>query len=98
MNGKYYKHNAKTTGVSVNSKQNVDVTFPGVLCMSPVDAGDLVWLLGQDNPLEEGMATHSNILALRISWQTRVHGIAKSQIKLNNFHFTSQSLCKFSPN
>ena len=24
--------------------------------------------LGQENPLEEGMATHSSILASRISW------------------------------
>ena len=24
--------------------------------------------LGQEDPLEEGMATHSNILALRIPW------------------------------
>ena len=24
--------------------------------------------LGQEDPLEEGMATHSNILAWRISW------------------------------
>jgi len=40
MNGKYYKHNAKITGVNVNSKKNFDVTFPRVLCMSPANAGD----------------------------------------------------------
>jgi len=60
MNGKYYKHNAKITGVNVNSKQNFDVTFPRILCMSPAnagDAGDLVWSLGQDDPLEKGMDT-----------------------------------------
>ena len=38
--------------------------------------------LGWDDPLEEGMATHS-ILAWRIpmdrgSWRTTVHGVAKS--------------------
>ena len=27
-----------------------------------------VWSLGQDNPLKEGMATHSSILGWRIPW------------------------------
>ena len=27
-----------------------------------------VWSLGQEDPLEEGPATHSGILAWRISW------------------------------
>ena len=27
-----------------------------------------VWYLGQEDPLEEGMATHSSILAWRIPW------------------------------
>ena len=27
-----------------------------------------VWSLGQEDPLEEGMATHSSIIAWRISW------------------------------
>ena len=27
-----------------------------------------VWYLGQEDPLEEGMATHSIILAQRIPW------------------------------
>ena len=31
--------------------------------------------LGQEDPLEEEMATHSNILA----WQATVHGVAKRQ-------------------
>ena len=40
--------------------------------------------LGWEDPLEEGMATHSNILAWRIhtdrgAWQTTVHGVAKSR-------------------
>ena len=39
--------------------------------------------LGQEDPLEEGMATHSSILAWRISvdrrvWWAIVHGVAKS--------------------
>jgi len=38
--------------------------------------------LGQDDPLEKGMAAHSNILAWRIPWTD--HGIAKSGKQLNN--------------
>ena len=34
--------------------------------------------LGQEDPLEEGKATHSSILAWRIPWTT-VHGVAKSR-------------------
>ena len=40
--------------------------------------------LGWDNPVEEGMTTHSSILAWRISmdraaWWATVHGVAKTQ-------------------
>ena len=40
---------------------------------------------GWEDPLEEGMATHSSILAWRIpmdrrAWQATVHGVPKSQI------------------
>ena len=45
-----------------------------------------IWvrLLGREDPLEEGMATHSSILAWRIpmdrgAWQATVHEVAKSQ-------------------
>ena len=39
---------------------------------------------GWEDPLEEGMATHSSILAWRIpmdrgTWPAIVHGVAKSQ-------------------
>ena len=39
--------------------------------------------LGLEDPLEDGMATHSNILAWRIpvdrgTWRAAVHGVAKS--------------------
>ena len=38
--------------------------------------------LGQEDPLEEGMATHSSILAWRIpmdrgAWQATVHGVTR---------------------
>ena len=45
----------------------------------------LVW----EDPLEQGMATHSSILAGRIpmdrgAWQATVHGVAKSQTPLSD--------------
>ena len=45
-----------------------------------------VWSLGQEEPLEKEMATHSSILVWRIPW-TEVHGVAKSQTQLSNFTF-----------
>ena len=47
--------------------------------------------LGWEDPLERGKATHSSILTWRIPWA--VHGVAKSQIRLNDFHFTSLIVC-----
>ena len=44
--------------------------------------------LGWEDPLEKGKATHSSILAWRISW-TIIHGVAESQTGLKDFHFTS---------
>ena len=46
-----------------------------------------VQTLGWEYPLQEGTATHSSILAWRIpmdrvAWQTRVHGVTKSQKRL----------------
>ena len=45
--------------------------------------------LGWDDPLEEGMATHSSILAWRIpmdrgAWRATVCGVAKSQTQLSD--------------
>ena len=45
--------------------------------------------LGWEDPLEKGKATCSSILAWRITWTVCiVHGIAKSQTQLSDFHFT----------
>ena len=49
-----------------------------------------VQYLGQEDPLEEEMATHSSILAWRIpmdrgAWWATVHGITKSQIRLGTY-------------
>ena len=48
-----------------------------------------VRFLCQEDPLEEGMATHSIILAWRNpmeggAWQATVHGITKSRTQLND--------------
>ena len=49
------------------------------------------WLtsLGWEDPLGEGMATHSSILAWRIpmdrgAWWATVHGVAKSRTQLSD--------------
>ena len=52
---------------------------------SACNAGDLAW----EDPLEEGMATHSSILAWRIpmergAWWVTVHGVAKSRTQLSD--------------
>ena len=43
--------------------------------------------LGQEDPLEKGMATHSSILAWRIprrgAWWATVHGVTKSWTRLS---------------
>ena len=46
-----------------------------------------VWSLGQEDPLEEGMSTHSSILAWRLPWTEEpvgyiAYGVAKSQTQL----------------
>ena len=51
---------------------------------SACNMGDLGWILGWKDPLEEGMATHFSILAWRIpmdrgAWQATVHRVAKSR-------------------
>ena len=48
-----------------------------------------VQFLGWEDPLEEGMTTHSNIRAWRIpmdrgTWQATVHRVAKSQTQLSD--------------
>ena len=42
--------------------------------------------LGQEDPLEKGMATHSSILAWRIM-EAAVHEVAKSQTQVSDSHF-----------
>ena len=44
-----------------------------------------VQYLGWEDPLEKGMATHSSILAWKISW-TEDDGVAESQTQLSDKH------------
>ena len=39
------------------------------------DTGDMGSILGQEDPLEEGIATHSSILAWRIPWTKEPGGL-----------------------
>ena len=46
-----------------------------------------IWSLGGEDPLEEGMAAHSSILAWRIPWTEEsgaVPGVAKRQTQLSS--------------
>ena len=68
--------------------------FPGGLVLKKLPAVQKMqetWvrLLGWDDPLEEGMATHSSILGLekprdRGAWQAMVHGVAKIGTQLRD--------------
>ena len=56
---------------------------------SPAMQETLVRFLGQEDPLEEGMATHSSILAWRMpmdrgAWWAVAHGVPKSQTQLSD--------------
>ena len=60
--------------------------FPGGSMVKNMPAMWEIWVqsLGWEDPLEEGIATHSTILAWKIptesgAWRATVHGVAKSQ-------------------
>ena len=64
--------------------------FPGVSHgkESTCNAGDLGSIPRLRNSLEEGIVTHSSILAWRIpmdrgDWPVTVHGVTKNQIRLS---------------
>jgi len=48
---------------------------------SSCSAGDQVRSLGQEDPLEKGMATHSNILAWRITWTEEPGGLLSMELQ-----------------
>jgi len=47
------------------------------------------WVLSWEDPLEKGTATHSSILAWRISW-TEEPGSPWGHTRLSDFHFHSK--------
>ena len=57
-----------------------------------------IWVrpLGWEDPLEEGMATHSSIIAWRTPWTGEPgrphHRVTKSWTRLTDFHFSSYLL------
>ena len=56
---------------------------------SPAMQETWVRSLGLEDPLEEGMGTHSSVLAQKIpvdtgAWQATVHGVPKSQTELSD--------------
>ena len=60
-----------------------------VLRNLPTMQEPLVQSLGQEDPLEKEMATHSSILAWRIAWteepwRATVHGVIKRQTQLSD--------------
>ena len=63
----------------------------------PANAGDvrdMRSISGQEDPLEEGMATHSSILVWRVpmnrgAWWAIVHRVAKRQTHLKRFSMHS---------
>ena len=74
-------------------------TFLVVLMVKCLPAMQETWVqsLGWKDPLEEGMATHSSILAWRIpmdrgTWWAIVHGVAKSWTQLSTHTHTTHNV------
>ena len=83
------KHAAQDTSKGIWGIQNGASPAAQSVKNSPEMQKTWVGSLGCEDPLEEGMAIHSNILARRIrkdrgAWQAAVHGVAKSQTQLSN--------------
>ena len=63
----------------------------------PVVQETQVWSLGQEDPLEKEMITHSSILALKNhmdggAWRATSHGVAKSRTWLSDLHTHRQDI------
>ena len=55
--------------------------------------------LGWEDPLEQGMATHSSVLVCRIpmdtgAWRATVHGVAKSRTRLSTAQAQQHKLAR----
>ena len=86
-----FRASCKAGLMIINSLSYCLMGFPGGSDSkeSACNARDLVWSFGWEDPLEEGMATHSSILAWRIpmdrrAWWATVHGDPKSQTPLSD--------------
>ena len=53
---------------------------------SPAMQETQVQFLGQEDPLENGMATHSRVLAWRSPWTEGLRGLQYIGLQLSNFH------------
>ena len=54
-----------------------------------------VWSLGWEDPLEEGMATHSSVLAWEISWKEEPGGLQSMGLQKSQ---TQQQLSMYAHN
>ena len=82
------------------------IGFPGgsaVKNLSATQEHQETWVqsLGWEDPLEEGMATHSSILAWKIpmdkgAWWATVHGITKSRTQLSDEVQCGTCMCTMS--
>ena len=86
MNGASSKNKDKH-GLCNYGAQSVFVNL--VIVVSIHDRVVIFLSLGREDPLEEGVATHSSILAWRISmdrgvWWATVHGVTESQVGLSD--------------
>ena len=74
-NNKYKAHAMTSSGASLVVQQQR-------ICLPMQE----MWVrsLGQEDPLEKGIAIHSSILAWEIpdrgAWQARIHGVAESDM------------------
>ena len=72
----------------------------GFPCGSVVNNLPAMWetwvrSLGWEDALEKGKATHSGYSGLENSMDCIVHGVAKSQTGLSNFHFLPEDSFSF---
>ena len=79
------KEESEKSGLNVNLQKTWASLVAQLVRNLPAMWETWVQSLGWEDPLEKGKATHSSILAWRIPWS--VHGVAKSQIQLTDFHF-----------
>ena len=80
----------ENAGTSENMKSSYYLTKVAQKVKNPPAMWE-TWVqpLGWEDPLEEGLATHSSILAWRIpmdrgAWQAKVHRVTKSWTRLSD--------------